>query len=126
VVLVVDDDSDVRQSFADLLRCWGHKTVQAPDGAAALRLVEELLPDVILLDLGLPYMSGLELAKVIRGRWPYQLPLLIAVTGYGTTEDCQQCIEAGFDFHLLKPCEPEELRSILAQCHPLQKALAGD
>jgi CheY-like chemotaxis protein len=113
-VLVVEDDPDVRQSFADLLRCWGHQTVLASDGVTALRVVEEQTPDVILLDLGLPHMNGLELAKIIRGRWPDKPPVLIAVTGYGTTEDCHRSNEAGIDFHLLKPVEPDELECILA------------
>ena len=118
--MVVDDDPNVRQSFADLLRCWGHQTVQAPDGMTALRLVEEQTPDVILLDIGLPHMDGLELARIIRGRWPYKPPVLIAMTGYGATEDRCRSNEAGIDFHLLKPVEPDELECILAHYRPSQ------
>jgi CheY-like chemotaxis protein len=118
LVLVVEDEPDTRQSYATLLDCWGHKTVAAPDGVAALRFVEQQAPDVILLDLGLPRMSGLEVAKVIRGRWPCKPPVLIAVTGFGMTEDRQRSCDAGIDFHLLKPVQPDDLRCILEHCRP--------
>jgi CheY-like chemotaxis protein len=96
---VVEDEPDTRKTYALLLQGWGHVPLLARDGVTALHAVDEHAPDVILLDLALPHLDGLQLAKAIRGRWPYQPPLLIAVTGYGTTEDRHRTRAAGIDFH---------------------------
>jgi len=117
-ILIVEDDLDSAKMTAMLLRIWGHNPTVVHDGQTALTVTEANRPDVILLDLGLPHFDGLKVARAIRKRWPYKPPLLIAVTGYGTTEDRRLCNEAGIDFHLLKPVEPDELRSLLMQ--PLQ------
>ena len=115
-VLVVEDEPDTGKTYAAILKYWGHIPVLAQDAVIALHAVDEPAPDVILLDLGLPHMDGLQLAKVIRLRWPYKPPVLIAVTGYGTTEDRRRSSEAGIDFHLLKPVELHELKCNLGRC----------
>ena len=85
----------------------------APDGPAALRAVEARLPDAILLDLGLPGMSGYEVASRLRELKTGERPLLIAVTAFGDPEDRVHSYEVGIDLHLVKPVRPEELQNFL-------------
>jgi len=115
-VLVVDDDLATAESYAILMRLWGHDPSIALDGNSALELVENQVFDAILLDLGMPQMSGFEVAERIRQRWPYKPPLLIAQTGYGTTDMRERSNQVGIDLYLLKPIDPVELQSILAHC----------
>jgi len=93
----------------------GHEPAIATDGCSALDLIEHHVFDVILLDLCLPHMNGFEIAAKIRQRWPYKPPLLIAQTGYGTTDMRERSNQVGIDLHLLKPVDPTELQCILEQ-----------
>jgi CheY-like chemotaxis protein len=113
-VLVVDDNADAAQSLEMLLTALGHDIRTAPDGPTAIRVALDYLPDVVLLDLGLPGIDGFEVARRMR-----QQPLLagvvvVAMTGYGQDSDRQLSQEAGFDHHLVKPPNFEQLRQILA------------
>jgi CheY-like chemotaxis protein len=112
-ILVVDDCRDAAGSLALLLKWWGFRTVVAYDGPSALALASADPPAVALLDLDLPGMDGCELAARLRKRPGMGEALLVALTGYGREEDIRRCFEAGFDRHLLKPCDPEELRRAL-------------
>jgi PAS domain S-box-containing protein len=108
-VLVVDDNADAAEMLAELAELRGHTVRRAGDGPAALRVLEEFVPDVALLDLGLPVMDGYELAQRIR-----QLPglagiRLIAVTGYGQASARAQTRAAGFDRHLVKPLQIQDV-----------------
>src|SRR4051794_34802596 len=85
-VLIVEDNRDAATSLALLLGLWGHEPVVALDGRAGLAAAAER-HDVILLDLGLPGLDGLEVARALRREWPYKPPVLIAVTGHGSTDD---------------------------------------
>src|SRR5262245_47530464 len=96
-VLVVDDYPDTGESLGVLLRLWGHEVRTAADGPAALDAAREFRPDVVLLDVGLPGMSGWEVAPLLRGQAGDHLPLLIAVTGYGREQDRARSVRAGFD-----------------------------
>jgi PAS domain S-box-containing protein len=114
-VLVVDDNEDAVESLATLLRIAGHFVQVAHDGASAIALAETARPDVVVLDLGMPRMSGFEVARWLR-RQPWGAAIrLIAVTGWGQEEDRRRSREAGFDRHLTKPVDPDEL---LAQLEP--------
>jgi CheY-like chemotaxis protein len=113
LVLIVDDCRDTADSLALLLMCWGYRAAVAYDGPAALALASAEPPAVVLLDLGLPGMDGYEVARYLRGLTQTAKVLLIALTGYGRVEEVRLCYEAGFDLHLLKPCDPEELRRVL-------------
>jgi CheY-like chemotaxis protein len=113
LVLVVDDCRDAADSLALLLKWWGFQTVVAYDGPSALAAALALPPVVVLLDLGLPGMDGYEVARRLRGRPGMGEALLVALTGYGQEEDVRRCHEAGCDLHLLKPCDPQELRRVL-------------
>jgi two-component system CheB/CheR fusion protein len=112
-VLLVEDDEDIRSSLRWILEQEGFRVQAAGDGPAALAALDQGCPDVALVDIGIPGMSGYQLARRIRqrdGRRPY----LIALTGYGRPGDRQAALEAGFDNHLTKPFDPRELARLLA------------
>jgi CheY-like chemotaxis protein len=111
-VLVVDDWEDSISTLQLLLQSWGHETCAAADGATALTMAEKFLPDVVLLDIGLPGMDGNKVAKQLRQR-DLQKPLIIAHSGYCTTEVVKLSLDAGCDLHLSKPVEPDEIKRIL-------------
>ncbi len=113
-VLLVDDNVDAAESLAMLLRMAGHEVVLAHDGPNALALAQSERPGVMLLDLGLPGMDGFQVAQRLRqaGLMP---PLrLIALTGYGQTADRKATAEAGFQAHLVKPVDFDELARLIA------------
>ena len=114
-LLVVDDNVDAADSTAILLREWGHEVSIANDGTRALERAAEFKPDVILLDIGLPDMSGYELAPRLRAlpALPKEV-FLVAITGYGAEHDRLRAGEAGFNRHMTKPVELEALKDLLA------------
>jgi CheY-like chemotaxis protein len=121
-VLAVDDNADAVESLALLLAGQGHEVRTAHDGPDALELAEAFRPEVVILDVGLPCMDGYEVARRLRERRPKQNLFLVALTGYGREEDRRRSREAGFDLHLVKPVDPEELRDLLAAGAPAAKA----
>lgn len=114
-ILVVDDNRDAATSLAVLLNLSGHETQTAYDGLEAVDAASTFRPDVALLDIGLPNLSGFEVARKIRAQPWGKSTVLIAVTGWGQDEDRLKSGEAGFDGHLIKP----------ADFHAVQKLLAG-
>jgi PAS domain S-box-containing protein len=112
-ILVVDDNEDVADSLALVLRLGGHDVRVAHDGPAALEAAHAYRPEVVLLDIGLPGMTGYEVARRLRQQPPAGLALLIALTGYGQEEDRRRSCEAGFDVHLTKPVDPADLKELL-------------
>jgi len=112
-ILVVDDNRDSAVSLAMLLKLAGHQTSTAFTGAAALQAAEQDPPEVILLDIGLPDLSGYEVAKQIRTRPWGQSVTLVALTGWGQVEDRERSKLAGFDQHLIKPVEHAALMKLL-------------
>ncbi|HXG08276.1 MAG TPA: MASE1 domain-containing protein [Gemmataceae bacterium] len=114
-VLVVDDNVDAAESLAMLLRLEGHEVMVAHDGPAALAAAQVCRPEVVFLDIGLPQgMSGHEVALRLRELPGMEKAFLVAVTGFGQDEDRQRSHRAGFDLHLTKPVDPDELRRLLA------------
>ncbi|MFD2365089.1 ATP-binding protein [Pseudoduganella sp. GCM10020061] len=113
-ILVVDDNLDAASSMVALLQVSGHQVREAHDGPAALEMAAQFAPDVVLLDIGMPGMSGLEVARELRNREHDQRSLIIAVTGWGQERDRMLTREAGFDFHLTKPVNHTELDVLLA------------
>jgi PAS domain S-box-containing protein len=125
-VLVVDDNEDAALSLASLLGQDGHEVRVAHSGEEGLRIAFAFEPDVVLLDLGLPGMSGLEVARELRKRAGNEMRI-IAVTGWGQARDRESTRNAGFDFHLTKPVDREELEPLLLgapQHAPAQAASA--
>jgi PAS domain S-box-containing protein len=141
-VLVVEDLRDAAEALQDLLELWGYEVRVATTGPAGVEAARSFQPDIVLCDIGLPGMDGYEVARVIRkdeglrkdegGRMkdesdpvhpssfilpPFEGPQplrLVALTGYGQEEDRRRSLAAGFDLHLTKPVDPEELKRLLA------------
>jgi CheY-like chemotaxis protein/two-component sensor histidine kinase len=113
-VLVVDDNRDSAESLALLLRLAGHLVETAHDGAEAIDAAERFQPDAILLDIGMPRLSGYEVCERIRARSWGQSILMIAQTGWGQAQDRARTLEAGFDAHLTKPLDPDVVQQMLA------------
>lgn len=116
-VLVVDDNTDAAESLRMVLEMHGHEVQTSYDGSRALDLVKSFMPEVVLLDLGLPGMDGFDVAKRIRSMPNGRAMRLIALTGWGQDEDRQQSAEAGFDEHLTKPIDGARLAELLTR-HP--------
>jgi len=112
-VLVVEDDGATARTWLRLLGSLGHEVEAASDGPAALRTAEARPPDVVLLDLGLPGMSGHEVARRLRQMDFEPRPLLIAITRLGEEGDRVTSYEVGVDLHLVKPVAVEELTAFL-------------
>lgn len=121
-ILVVDDNHDSALSLAMMLSIMGHDTRTTHDGESAVATAESFLPDVVLLDIGLPKLNGYEVAQRIReSQWGASM-FLIAVTGWGQDEDRQRSSEVGLNVHMVKPVEPAALEKLLAELRPAAKA----
>ncbi len=114
-ILVVDDNHDSALSLAMMLSIMGHETRTAHDGESAVATAESFLPDVVLLDIGLPKLNGYEVAQRIRQNAWGQSMFLIAVTGWGQEEDRQRSSEVGLNVHMVKPVEPAALERLLSE-----------
>jgi PAS domain S-box-containing protein len=113
-VLVVDDNVDAAETMALLLDALGYKASVAHGGLSAIEAVKAQDPDVVLLDIGLPDLSGYEVAKRLRAEM-INPPPLIAITGYGQASDRETSLEAGFRAHLTKPVDIDKLTALLEQ-----------
>ena len=113
-MLVVDDNRDAVETLAMLLGLWGHDVRLAADGPSAVESAAAHRPDVVLLDISLPGMSGYEVAERLRANPELRETVLVAMTGYGQAEDKKETSEAGFTLHLVKPVEPDVLQKLLA------------
>lgn len=113
-ILIVDDNQDATEALATLLRYHGYPVRVAFSGEAALRAVDEARPAVILLDIGLPDVSGTDVARHVRNRADGDKVRIIAITGWGQEVDRSRTRAAGIDWHLVKPVDPDELLALLA------------
>ena len=125
-VLVVDDNHDVAESTAVLLRLEGCEVHLAYDGEEALRLVQQLHPTAVLLDIGLPRIDGFEVAARIRAEPEHRGILIVGVSGYGQEEYRLRSKQAGFDYHIVKPIEPSVLTGLLASMRATHTGAASD
>jgi len=112
-LLVVDDNVDAAESLAMLLQTSGHVVWTAYSGPSALSSAAEHRPEVVLLDIGLPELDGFEVAKRMREDPAHEAMVLVALTGYGQAADRERSREAGFDHHLVKPVDLDEVQAIL-------------
>lgn len=112
-ILVVDDNRDAAASLGMLLQIKGHDIRLAYDGVEAVALASDFRPDVVLLDIGLPKLNGLEAARRIRRQLADKRVLLVATTGWGQQTDRERSADAGFDHHLVKPADPVALLGLL-------------
>ena len=113
-VLLVEDDADTREMLALGLQLAGHRVAVAGTGREAIERAGEIRPEVMLVDLGLPDLDGLEVARQVRAEFGATM-FLVAVTGYGRAEDVRKAEAAGFDAHVLKPATLEDLARVLAR-----------
>jgi CheY-like chemotaxis protein len=123
-VLIADDNRDGAESLARLLESAGHKVRIVFDGQAAVASALIDPPDVAVMDIGLPRMDGWEAALRIRQGLGERPCLLIALTGYDRPADRRHSREAGFQYHIAKPCDPEALVALLEACGPKTSASA--
>src|SRR5918995_3240963 len=114
-ILVADDDKDAVLSLTMLLREEGYEVRGVHLGADVLQAVFNFAPDVVLLDIGMPQMTGYEVARTLRDRYGSARPALIAVTGLTQTMDRAQARAAGFEHHIGKPYEPRELLQLIGE-----------
>jgi CheY-like chemotaxis protein/two-component sensor histidine kinase len=113
-VLVADDNADAAESLAALLRIDGHEVHVAYDGEQALAAFSQLEPQAALLDVGMPRLSGLEVARAIRRLPAGKRAVMIALTGWGQPRDRSEALEAGFDHHTTKPVDPTHIQALIA------------
>jgi PAS domain S-box-containing protein len=114
-ILVVDDNRDGADSLSMMLQMMGNDTRTAYDGEEAVAAIVEFRPDVVLLDIGLPKLTGYEACRRIRAQPGGKELVIIAQTGWGQEEDRQRTQEAGFDHHMVKPVDPTVLMKLLAE-----------
>jgi CheY-like chemotaxis protein len=113
-IVVADDNEDAAESLAALLEMTGHDVHVAFDGEAAVTAIQQIRPDVALLDIGMPKLNGYEVARRIRGDVNAPRTYLVAITGWGQDSDRQRAEDAGFDAHLVKPVPPDVVQRLLA------------
>ena len=112
-ILVVDDNVDAALSVERLLTKWGHDVQTSFNGPEAIEKARTFRPQIVLLDIGMPGMSGYEVAKQLRSEKEFEGVIITALTGYGQAEDRQRSREAGFNHHLTKPPDPELLAALV-------------
>ena len=114
-IAIVDDNEDSCEMLQELLRRAGHDVEAAFDGETGAELIERIRPDVAIVDIGLPKLTGYEVAQRIRGQRTCDGTYLVALTGYGSSTDRAAATKAGFDEHLVKPFQPRDLDKVLGQ-----------
>jgi len=121
-VLVVEDQDDSREMLRVLLESMGHVVVEEADGEAGVAAIQREHPDIALIDIGLPIMSGYEVARRIRENRSLDDVVLVALTGYGRDSDIEAAKAAGFDAHVTKPADAQLIDEILSGKVRQQKA----
>jgi len=112
-ILVVDDNADSAEAMAMVLEANGHQLHTATSGERAIEIARQVQPHLVLLDIGLPGISGYEVARVLRDSAHSRHATLVALTGYGTSYDRERAVQAGFDHHLVKPADFARLYAII-------------
>jgi PAS domain S-box-containing protein len=113
-ILVVDDNVDAAEVLVELLQINGHEVRVAHDGFQALELAEAIRPEVVFLDVGMPGMNGFEVATTLRAKPQFESTIIVALTGWGAAEDRARSKAAGFDHHLTKPTNFDDIETLLA------------
>src|SRR5690606_9147253 len=124
-IVVADDNRDAADSLQLLLQSLGQDAYAVYDGNTALEAIERLEPQVVILDLGMPGMSGYQVVEQLRARHGRRLPALIAVTGWGTQQDKSEALARGFDYHLTKPASAAALENTLVEISRTDRSKAG-
>jgi two-component system CheB/CheR fusion protein len=114
-VLLIEDSGDAREMLRVMLQHAGHVVYDAPDGDRGLELLNVVHPDVGIIDIGLPRMDGYQIARRIREEPHGRGMLLLALTGHSSSGDASRLSEHGFDHHLVKPVDPDQLAHLLSE-----------
>jgi CheY-like chemotaxis protein len=117
-ILIADDNADSAESMGMLLRLMGNDVRIASDGLEAVEQAAKFQPDIVLMDIGMPRLDGYEAARRIRNQSWSRDTLLVAVTGWGPSDDSDEATAAGFDRHFTKPLDPAELRRLVGSIRP--------
>jgi DNA-binding response OmpR family regulator len=112
-ILLADDDRDATLSLATLLKLEGYEVRHVYDGRATLPAVREFQPDIVLIDIGMPKLSGYDVARHLRERYGEDRPVLVALTGWKQASDRILATLAGFHYHVAKPYDPGELLALI-------------
>ena len=121
-IMIVEDHRDAAEMLAMVLAAQSHQVHIAADGHAALQAVAQFRPDIMFIDIGLPGMSGYDLAERVRSDRSLGQVILVALTGYGGPDDRTRALESGFDHHVVKPIEESALGELLRGAPPLPRA----
>jgi CheY-like chemotaxis protein len=116
-VMIVDDNRDAANTLAEVLRFYGHTVEALYSGADAVQSARRSAPDAILLDLAMPDKDGYQTARELRGLDSTATTFLVALSGYGQPRDRERSAESGFDAHLVKPVDIEQLVALLGRAH---------
>lgn len=114
-ILVIDDNEDAAQTLGMVLEMSGHEVHLAYDGEQAVAMARDLKPQIALVDIGLPKLNGYGVAQSIRAEPWGEKMMLIALTGWGQDDDKRRALAAGFNFHLTKPVDPDQVDALIAQ-----------
>ncbi|HEY3595197.1 MAG TPA: ATP-binding protein, partial [Polyangiaceae bacterium] len=125
-VVIVEDNADSREMLCELLLNAGFVCETAEHGSEGLALIEQMHPEIAILDVGLPGMTGYEIAQRLRENPLFHDMWLLALTGYGQAQDRTQAREAGFDQHLVKPVDSEQLLNVLSRMRSEGTLSRGD
>lgn len=115
-ILVIEDGEDARQLMQWMLELEGYETATAADGREGLARLRDFLPDVAIVDISLPDMTEYDVARHLRATPRGSKIVLIAMTGYSSPEDRMRALDAGFDLHVVKPVDPDDLIALLNGC----------
>jgi CheY-like chemotaxis protein len=128
-VVIVEDNEDIAEVMVMWLEELGHHVSVAHTGKAGIELIRERRPHLVICDLGLPDLPGVEVCRTVRAFEGGQRPVIVALTGWGRDEDRRKTEDAGFDQHLVKPVAPDALRALLKSVEEARgarlEALAG-
>jgi len=117
-ILLADDDRDATLSLSTLLKLEGYEVRHVYDGGATLDAVREFEPDIVLVDIGMPKISGYDVARRVRDRYGKERPVLVALTGWKQASDRILATLAGFDHHVAKPYDPAKLLELVRTFSP--------
>nr|WP_267876711.1 ATP-binding protein [Massilia genomosp. 1] len=120
-ILLIEDNDDGREMMATMLGAYGYAVRHAADGVQGVQMARSFLPDVALVDIGLPGIDGYEVARRLRQDGDTRHIKLIALTGYGLADDQRRVLEAGFDKHLVKPVDIAHLLDAIGQCATVEE-----
>ena len=121
-ILLADDDRDATLSLSTLLRLEGYEVRHVYDGDATLTAVREFAPDLVLIDIGMPKISGYDVARRVRERYGKEGPVLVALTGWKQASDRILATLAGFDHHVAKPYDPGVLLQLVRGIQQLPRS----